>query len=62
LKAFGHNDEDLGRLLYGGLICWGDSVTKVLDSGDLLIKETAAPDTRGFVRALLAGNNLGFLK
>uniref|UniRef100_A0A915MDW3 Vesicle-fusing ATPase n=2 Tax=Meloidogyne incognita group TaxID=654580 RepID=A0A915MDW3_MELJA len=53
--AFGHNDEDLGRLLYGGLICWGDSVTKVLDSGDLLIKETAAPDTRGFVRALLAG-------
>lgn len=53
--AFGHNDEDLGRLLYGGLICWGDPVTKVLDSGDLLIKETAAPDTRGFVRALLAG-------
>jgi hypothetical protein len=45
----------LERLLYGGLICWGKPVTNVLDKGDLLIKETAAQDTRGFVRALLAG-------
>lgn len=53
--AFGHNEEELGRLLYGGLVCWGDPVTRVLDKGELLVKETAAPDNRGFVRALLAG-------
>ncbi|KAL3073579.1 hypothetical protein niasHS_017146 [Heterodera schachtii] len=32
-----------------------DCVSRVLEEGRLLIKETAAPDTRGFVRALLAG-------
>ncbi|KAF7629298.1 hypothetical protein Mgra_00009193 [Meloidogyne graminicola] len=53
--SFGRNDEDLDRLLYGGHICWGDPVSDVLDHGDLLIKETADPDTRGFVRVLLAG-------
>lgn len=54
-QSFGHNDEELERLLYGGLCVWGDSVTQVLEEGRLLVKETAAPDTRGFVRALLAG-------
>ncbi|KAI3409772.1 hypothetical protein GPALN_006148 [Globodera pallida] len=53
--SFGHSGEELERLLYGGLCVWGDSVTHVLEEGRLLVKETAAPDTRGFVRALLAG-------
>lgn len=60
-KSFGRNDEDLDRLLYGGHICWGDPVSDVLDHGDLLIKETADPDTRGFVRVLLAGKLYNFL-
>lgn len=58
IKSFGHNDEVLERLLYGGLCNWGDPVSRVLEEGRLLVKETAAPDTRGFVRALLAGKKL----
>ncbi|KAL3093763.1 hypothetical protein niasHT_027034 [Heterodera trifolii] len=53
--SFGLSDEQLNRLLYGGLCLWGDCVSRVLEEGRLLIKETAAPDTRGFVRALLTG-------
>ncbi|KAL3090336.1 hypothetical protein niasHS_006788 [Heterodera schachtii] len=53
--SFGLSDEELSRLLYGGLCLWGDPVARVLEEGRLLIKETASPDTRGFVRALLTG-------
>jgi len=61
-KVQADDDEELGRLLYGGFICWGDQVTRVLDSGDLFIQETADPTTRGFVRALLSGINFGLHK
>lgn len=54
-KAFGHNDEELTRLLYGDLICWSKSVTEILEKGDLLVQETASPEARGFVRVLLTG-------
>lgn len=53
--AFGHNDEELTRLLYGDLICWSKSVTEILEKGDLLVQETASPEARGFVRVLLTG-------
>jgi len=53
--AFGHSEEELARLLSGGLIIWSSTVTEILERGDLLIKETSSPDTRGFVRVLLAG-------
>uniref|UniRef100_A0A915EHE6 Vesicle-fusing ATPase n=1 Tax=Ditylenchus dipsaci TaxID=166011 RepID=A0A915EHE6_9BILA len=53
--AFGHSEEELDRLLSGGLVTWSSVVTEILEKGDLLIKETQSPDTRGFVRVLLAG-------
>jgi len=53
--AFGHSEEELSRLLSGGLVCWSSTVTEILEKGDLLVKEAASPDTRGFVRVLLAG-------
>ncbi|KAH7727517.1 ATPase [Aphelenchoides avenae] len=54
--AFGHNEEELDRLLGSSdLITWSPEITEILEKGDLLIKETASPDTRGFVRVLLTG-------
>jgi vesicle-fusing ATPase len=53
--AFGHSEEELKRLLSGGLIVWSQTTHDILDKGDILIKQTANPETRGFVRVLLTG-------
>uniref|UniRef100_A0A914CQU3 Vesicle-fusing ATPase n=1 Tax=Acrobeloides nanus TaxID=290746 RepID=A0A914CQU3_9BILA len=53
--AFGLAEEQMDRLLSGGLICWGSHVTEILEKGDLFARETVNPDCRGFVRVLLAG-------
>jgi len=53
--AYGHHEEELQRLLSGGLIVWDAAIEDILKRGDLLIKEAASPDTRGFARVLLAG-------
>uniref|UniRef100_A0A914WJ20 Vesicle-fusing ATPase n=1 Tax=Plectus sambesii TaxID=2011161 RepID=A0A914WJ20_9BILA len=53
--AFGQSEEELNRYLTGGLIIWGQPVHRVLDEGDLLVKQARSPDTRGFVTVLLAG-------
>lgn len=52
------NEETLSKLLYGDLICWSNSVSEILEKGELLVRETASSETCGFVRALLTGLHL----
>ncbi|CAD5206635.1 unnamed protein product [Bursaphelenchus okinawaensis] len=53
--AFGHNDEQLERLLGEDVIFYDKMVADVLREGELLCNQTASPETSGFVRALLSG-------
>lgn len=53
--AFGLAEEQLERLLSGGFISWSRNVAEILEKGALFAKEASNPDSRGFVRVLLAG-------
>ncbi len=56
-KAFGHADETLDRYISGGLVVWSPQVHRMLEQGELLVKQTRSPETRGFVSVLLAGRD-----
>lgn len=53
--AFGHNDEQLERLLGDDVIFYDPVVAKILRDGEILAKQASDPETNGFVRALLTG-------
>uniref|UniRef100_A0A8D0CG00 Vesicle-fusing ATPase n=1 Tax=Scleropages formosus TaxID=113540 RepID=A0A8D0CG00_SCLFO len=53
--AFGTNQEDYVSYIMNGIIKWGDPVTRVLDDGDLLVKQTKNSDHTPLVSVLLEG-------
>ena len=53
--AFGTADDVLQNFLRGGFVRWGREVDEIMDIGHVLARETADPESRGFVKCLFTG-------
>ncbi|KAK3552376.1 hypothetical protein QTP86_011271 [Hemibagrus guttatus] len=53
--AFGTNQEDYMNYIMNGIIKWSDSVSHVLDDGELLVQQTKNSDRTPLVAVLLEG-------
>ena len=53
--AFGTADDILQNFLRGGFVRWGKEIDEIMDIGRVLGRETADPDSRGFVKCLFTG-------
>ncbi|XP_043911166.1 vesicle-fusing ATPase [Protopterus annectens] len=53
--AFGTNQEDYSSYIMNGIIKWGDSVTRVMEDGELLVQQTKNSDRTPLVSVLLEG-------
>ena len=54
-QAFGSSKEALDTFLANGVIMWGESVTRVLEDGDLIVSQTRSSDRTPLVTMLLEG-------
>ncbi|XP_060883559.1 vesicle-fusing ATPase-like [Labrus mixtus] len=53
--AFGTNQEDYASYIMNGIIRWGDSVSEVLEDGELLVQQTKNSERTPLVSVLLEG-------
>nr|XP_057924797.1 vesicle-fusing ATPase-like [Doryrhamphus excisus] len=53
--AFGTNQEDYASFIMNGIIRWGDSVSAILDDGELLVQQTKNSEYTPLVSVLLEG-------
>ncbi|KAM6964435.1 vesicle-fusing ATPase-like [Tautogolabrus adspersus] len=53
--AFGTNQEDYASFIMNGIIRWGDSVSEVLEDGELLVQQAKNSDRTPLVSVLLEG-------
>lgn len=54
-QAFGVSAEELDKYVSNGIISWGDPVQRVLEDGELLVKQTRVSDRTPLVTVLLEG-------
>nr|XP_061807558.1 vesicle-fusing ATPase-like [Nerophis lumbriciformis] len=53
--AFGTNQEDYASYIMNDIVCWSDSVSAVLEDGELLVKQTKNSEHTPLVSVLLEG-------
>lgn len=53
--AHGVSEDEISRMVEGGVIIWGEPVTKVLNDGELLVNQCQTSDETTLVTALLHG-------
>jgi hypothetical protein len=56
LKAFGVSKEEFDSYISNGIILWGQSVTDVLEEGQLRIRQTIKSEMTPLVSILIEGN------
>jgi len=57
LKAFGISKEEFDSYISNGIILWGQSVTDVLEEGQLRIRQTIRSEMTPLVSILIEGIN-----
>ena len=55
LQAFGVSNESFERYIMNGIIDWGEPVQRVLEDGDLVVKQTRQSDRVHIVSMLMEG-------
>lgn len=53
--AFGASSDAVERLVTGGIVNWGPSITGILEDGELFLQQARDPTSRGLVTLLLEG-------